>query len=53
MARRIKVQGIARKKPDVGLYVLALIELARQLQEEAATEHNGSVAPPPHGEVDL
>ena len=36
MARRIKVSGIARKEPDVRLYVLALIELARQLQAEEA-----------------
>ena len=38
MARRIKVTGIPRPEPDVRLYVLALIELARQLQaeEEAA-----------------
>jgi hypothetical protein len=36
MARRIKVTGIARKEPDVRLYVLALIELARQLEAEEA-----------------
>ena len=36
MARRIKVTGIARQEPDVRLYVLALIELARQLQAEEA-----------------
>ena len=36
MARRIKVSGIARQEPDVRLYVLALIELARQLQAEEA-----------------
>jgi len=34
MARRIKVTGIPRKEPDVHLYVLALIELARQLEAE-------------------
>jgi hypothetical protein len=34
MARRIRVRGIPRPEPDVRLYVLALIELARQLQEE-------------------
>src|SRR6266496_4177251 len=32
MARRIRVRGIPRPEPDVRLYVLALIELARQLQ---------------------
>jgi hypothetical protein len=36
MARRIKVRGTPRPEPDVRLYVLALIELARQLQEEEA-----------------
>jgi hypothetical protein len=34
MARRIRVRGIPRAGPDVRLYVLALIELARQLQEK-------------------
>lgn len=34
MARRIRVRGIPRPEPDVRLYVLALIELARQLQAE-------------------
>ena len=38
MARRIRVRGIPRPEPDVRLYVLALIELARQLQEEEATK---------------
>jgi len=37
MARRIKVKGIPRKEPDVRLYVLALIELVRQLQAEEAS----------------
>jgi hypothetical protein len=34
MARRIRVRGIPRTEPDVRLYVLALIELARQIQAE-------------------
>ena len=39
MSRRIRVRGVPRPEPDVRLYVLALIELARQLQaEEAATK---------------
>jgi hypothetical protein len=40
MARHIRVRGVLRPEPDVRLYVLALIELARQLQaeEEAAGE---------------
>lgn len=40
MARRIKVTSIPRKEPDVRLYVLALIELARQLEAEEATQHH-------------
>ena len=40
MARHIRVRGVLRPEPDVRLYVLALIELARQIQaeEEAAGE---------------
>ena len=34
MARRIRVRGVLRPEPDVRLYVLALIELARQWQAE-------------------
>jgi hypothetical protein len=34
MRRNIKVKAVWRKEPDIRLYVLALIELARQLQEE-------------------
>lgn len=34
MARRIRITAIRKEKPDVGLYVLALIALARQLQDE-------------------
>jgi hypothetical protein len=38
VARHIRVRGVLRPEPDVRLYVLALIELARQLQaEEEAT----------------
>jgi hypothetical protein len=35
MGRRIQVRAVAKEEPDTYLYVLALIELARQLQEEA------------------
>ena len=45
MARRIRVRGIPRSKPDVRLYALALIELARQLQAEGDTA--GQHGPPP------
>jgi hypothetical protein len=40
VARHIRVRGVLRPEPDVRLYVLALIELARQIQaeEEAAGE---------------
>jgi hypothetical protein len=34
MAKRIRVKGIPRPEPDVRRYAMALIELARQLQEE-------------------
>jgi hypothetical protein len=32
--QEIKVREVVRRQPDVRLYVLALIALARQLQEE-------------------
>ena len=32
--QHITVKGVTHKEPDVRLYVLALIALARQLQEE-------------------
>ena len=34
MSRNIKIIAIANEQPDVRLYVLALIGMARQLQEE-------------------
>lgn len=34
MERRILITAIRREDPDIRLYVLALIALARQLQEE-------------------
>jgi len=36
VSRKIKIVGIRNEKPDTKLYVLALIALARQLQEEDA-----------------
>jgi hypothetical protein len=36
MAKRIKVKGILKPEPDMRLYVLALVDLARQLQAEEA-----------------
>ncbi len=55
MGKRIKVRGVLRKDPDVRLYVMALIELARQLEaeERAAAEHGTATAPRQRGEVDL
>jgi hypothetical protein len=34
MSRQIRVRAIEKEEPDIRLYVLALIALARQLQEE-------------------
>lgn len=36
MGRRIRVRAIKKEQPNVGLYVQALIALARQLQEQEA-----------------
>jgi hypothetical protein len=41
MAKRIQVRGVPRPEPNVRLYVLALIELARQLQAEEAAKATG------------
>jgi hypothetical protein len=41
MARHIRVRGVLRPEPDVRLYVLALIELARQIQAEEEEEAAG------------
>jgi hypothetical protein len=44
MKRGIKVKAVWRREPDIRLYVLALIELARQLQaEERATDQASAV----------
>jgi hypothetical protein len=34
MARRIIIKAVPNQNPNIGLYVQALIRLARQLQEE-------------------
>ena len=51
MDRRIKITAVANEQPDVRLYVLALIALARHLQneEESATESDSG---PGTAEVD-
>lgn len=39
MSRPIHIKAVPNQQPDIGLYVLALIALARQLQEgEQAAE---------------
>jgi hypothetical protein len=34
MGRQIRIKATVRREPDIRLYVLALIALARQLQEQ-------------------
>ena len=34
MSRRIRVRAVRKEEPDIRLYVLALIALARQLAED-------------------
>jgi hypothetical protein len=55
MTKRIKVHGVARKEPDVRLYVLALVELIRRLEaEERETFAPGTATTAPGGKgVDL
>ena len=43
MGRRIRVKSVRKEKPEVRLYVLALIALARQLQAE---EDRAAQSPP-------
>jgi hypothetical protein len=39
MAREIRVEGVWRREPEIRLYVLALLELVRQLEaRERAAE---------------
>ena len=52
MAKRIRVRGIARSEPDVRLYVMALLELVRQLDaEDMAAREDGSTVTPPRPEI--
>jgi hypothetical protein len=39
--RRIRVTAVPKERPDVHLYVLALIALARQLDEQQSQTTNG------------
>ena len=45
MPKRIRVTAIYNKEPDVRLYVLALIELARQLQQDEQASHRAPQKP--------
>ena len=50
MSRKIRVKAIKREQPDIRLYVLALLELARQLQEaEQAAGDSANDARPDDG----
>jgi len=50
MSCNIKVIAIANEQPDVRLYVLALIAMARQLQEEELTASDRVGPRPPRAE---
>jgi hypothetical protein len=45
MGRWIKVRAIKKEEPNIGLYVQALIALARQLQEEDQRGTTGADVP--------
>jgi hypothetical protein len=45
MGRRIRVTAIKKEEPEVRLYVLALIALARQLQEEQERRDKAAAEP--------
>jgi hypothetical protein len=47
MGRRIHVRAVRKKEPNTYLYVLALIELARQLQGERRQQTASPLAPKP------
>lgn len=49
MGRQIKVRAIRKEEPDIRLYVLALIALARQIQEEEQTAPEAQAAKPEGG----
>lgn len=45
MAKKITVRGIPREEPDIGLFVQALIELARQQLAEERAERDAKPTP--------
>ena len=52
MAKRIRVRGITRAEPDIRLYVMALLELIRELDaEDTAAREEGSASAPPGPEI--
>jgi hypothetical protein len=51
MGRQIRIRAIRREEPDIRLYVLTLIALARQLQEEEEREAAEAQAPKPGEEA--
>jgi hypothetical protein len=50
MGRQIRVKAIDKEEPDIRLYVLALIALARQLQEDGERQAAPSEAAGATGE---
>lgn len=46
MVRNIKIKAVPNQSPNVRLYVLALIALARQMQEEARESGEPSLRQP-------
>jgi hypothetical protein len=49
MGKQIRVRAIEREEPDIRLYVLALIALARQLAEEEQHEADTPTPAEPQG----
>jgi hypothetical protein len=50
MGRRIRVRAIKKEEPNIGLYVLALIALARELQEQE--DQQAATVPTPQPAAD-
>jgi len=52
MARSIQIKGIRKQDPNIKLYVLALIELARQLQAEELEQPGRQLSPADQPDAD-
>lgn len=50
MTRPIRVTAIYNQEPEIRLYILALIALARQLQEEEEQAARSKLPEPKHGD---